>query len=414
MVENSGVENEVAFDGPCVWIYQQLGWIPALAPLGIPRAVYAESVSRTVAYTRDASMEDVVQAIGKFDAMFCGPVENAEFDAIGAFGPQCDVRAAIGMDANAERVPPPTVEGRIIQSSAFPVRQHERTVSGSATATTLARGSVVCFGCRDRRGMSGMAEFVEVSVDAGVATIRMDRPPMNALNSQVQREIAQAAQEVAGNAQVGAVVVFGGPKVFAAGADIAEMSSMTYADMAAASRGLRSAFSTVARIPQPTIAAITGYALGGGLELAMCCDFRVAGDNAKVGQPEIALGIIPGAGGTQRLPRLIGPARAKDLVFSGRFVDAQEALAIGLVDRVCAPDDVYSEAVSWARALARGPRIALQAAKAAIDTGLEVDLETGLEIERAHFSALFATDDQRIGMESFLANGPGQAEFTGR
>ena len=259
-----------------------------------------------------------------------------------------------------------------------------------------------------------MAEFVEVSVDGGVATIRMDRPPMNALNSQVQREIAQAAQEVAENAQVGAVVVFGGPKVFAAGADIAEMSSMTYADMAAASRGLRSAFSTVARIPQPTIAAITGYALGGGLELAMCCDFRVAGDNAKVGQPEIALGIIPGAGGTQRLPRLIGPARAKDLVFSGRFVNAQEALEIGLVDRVCAPDDVYSEAVSWARALARGPRIALQAAKAAIDTGLEVDLETGLEIERAHFSALFATDDQRIGMESFLANGPGQAEFTGR
>ena len=259
-----------------------------------------------------------------------------------------------------------------------------------------------------------MAEFVEVSVDEGVATIRMNRPPMNALNAQVQREIGDAAGEVSETAHVGAVVVFGGPKVFAAGADIAEMSTMTYADMAAASRSLRLAFSAVARIPQPTIAAITGYALGGGLELAMCCDFRVVGDNAKVGQPEIALGIIPGAGGTQRLPRLIGPARAKDLVFSGRFVDAHEALSIGLVDRVCAPDDVYSEAVSWARSLARGPRIALQAAKASIDAGLEVDLETGLEIERAHFSALFATDDQRIGMESFLANGPGQAEFTGR
>lgn len=259
-----------------------------------------------------------------------------------------------------------------------------------------------------------MGEFVEVSVESGVATVRLDRPPMNALNARVQREIGAAAQEVAESAHVGAVVFFGGPKIFAAGADIAEMSSMTYADMAAASRSLRSAFSAVARIPQPTIAAITGYALGGGLELAMCCDFRVAGDNAKVGQPEIALGIIPGAGGTQRLPRLVGPARAKDLVFSGRFVDAQEALSIGLVDRVCAPDDVYSEAISWAKALAKGPRIALQAAKAAIDTGLEVDLETGLEIERAHFSALFATEDQRIGMESFLANGPGQAEFTGR
>jgi len=261
---------------------------------------------------------------------------------------------------------------------------------------------------------TAMAEFVDVSIDSGVATIRLDRPPMNALNAQVQQEIGDAAQSVAGNAEVGAVVLFGGPKVFAAGADIAEMSSMSYADMASASRSLRSAFSAVAAVPQPTIAAVTGYALGGGLELAMCCDFRVMGDNAKVGQPEIALGIIPGAGGTQRLPRLVGPARAKDLIFSGRFVDAAEALTIGLVDKVCAPDAVYEEAVSWARALAKGPRIALQAAKAAIDTGLEVDLATGLEIERAHFAALFATEDQRIGMESFLANGPGQAEFTGR
>lgn len=259
-----------------------------------------------------------------------------------------------------------------------------------------------------------MAEFVEVSVDSGVATIRLNRPPMNALNAHVQREIGEAALAVSEDSSVGAVVVFGGPKVFAAGADIAEMSSMTYADMAAASRSLRSSFSAVAAIPQPTIAAITGYALGGGLELAMCCDFRVMGDNAKVGQPEIALGIIPGAGGTQRLPRLVGPARAKDLVFSGRFVGASEAHAIGLVDKVCAPDNVYEEAFAWASALAKGPRIALQAAKAAIDAGLEVDLQTGLEIERAHFAALFATDDQRIGMESFLENGPGQAEFTGR
>lgn len=259
-----------------------------------------------------------------------------------------------------------------------------------------------------------MAEFVDVSIDSGVATILLKRPPMNALNAQVQREIGQAAEAVSENGAVGAVVLFGGPKVFAAGADIAEMSSMTYAEMASASRALRSAFTSVARIPQPTIAAITGYALGGGLELAMCCDFRVMGDNAKIGQPEIALGIIPGAGGTQRLPRLVGPARAKDLVFSGRFVNAEEALAIGLVDRVCSPDDVYDQAVQWAAALARGPRIALQAAKAAIDAGLEVDLETGLEIERAHFSALFATEDQRIGMETFLDKGPGQAEFTGR
>ncbi len=259
-----------------------------------------------------------------------------------------------------------------------------------------------------------MAEFVDVRVDSGVATIALTRPPMNALNAQVQREIGDAAIAVSDDATVGAVVIYGGPKVFAAGADIAEMATMSYADMSDASRNLRAAFSSVASIPQPTIAAITGYALGGGLELAMCCDFRVMGDNAKVGQPEIALGIIPGAGGTQRLPRLVGPARAKDLVFSGRFVDATEALAIGLVDRVCAPDDVYEQALDWARSLARGPRIALRAAKAAIDSGLEVDLQTGLEIERAHFAALFATDDQSIGMHSFLEKGPGQAEFTGR
>ena len=257
-------------------------------------------------------------------------------------------------------------------------------------------------------------EFVNVSVEADVATITLQRPPMNALNATVQAEIRQAAEMVSEDASIGAVIVYGGPKVFAAGADIAEMSTMGYVDMVHRSRGLRSAFSTVAQIPQPTIAAITGYALGGGLELAMCCDFRVAGDNAKVGQPEIALGVIPGAGGTQRLPRLIGPARAKDLVFSGRFVGADEALAIGLVDRVCAPDEVHSEALTWAKALAKGPRIAMQAAKAAIDAGLDVDLDTGLQIERVQFAALFATDDQRIGMESFLENGPGKAEFTGR
>ena len=170
-------------------------------------------------------------------------------------------------------------------------------------------------------------EFVSVSGEADVATITLQRPPMNALNATVQEEIRQAAEVVSEDASIGAVIVYGGPKVFAAGADIAEMSTMGYVDMVHRSRGLRSAFSAVAQIPQPTIAAITGYALGGGLELAMCCDFRVAGDNAKVGQPEIALGIIPGAGGTQRLPRLIGPARAKDLVFSGRFVGADEALA---------------------------------------------------------------------------------------
>src|SRR5262249_26210798 len=157
-----------------------------------------------------------------------------------------------------------------------------------------------------------------------------------------------------------------------------EMSTMAYTDMVDRAAGLQSAFTAVARIPKPVIAAITGYALGGGCELTLCADFRVCGDNARLGQPEILLGIIPGAGGTHRLPRLVGPAVAKDLVYSGRFVNADEALRIGLVDRVVPPDDVYTTAVEWAQTFVNGPAYALRAAKEAIDLGLEVDLDSGL------------------------------------
>ena len=162
------------------------------------------------------------------------------------------------------------------------------------------------------------------------------------------------------------------------------------------------------------VAAITGYALGGGLELALCADFRVAGESAKVGQPEILLGVIPGAGGTQRLPRLIGPARAKDIIFTGRFVGAEEALAIGLVDQVVPDAEVYDAALALVKRYASGPALALRAAKQAIDDGLDVDLATGLEIERLNFAGLFATEDQRTGMRSFIENGPGKATFAGR
>jgi enoyl-CoA hydratase/carnithine racemase len=258
-----------------------------------------------------------------------------------------------------------------------------------------------------------MSEFVSLEVVDRVATIRLERPPMNVLSSAVQMEIRRAAEEVARRADVGAVVVYGGPKVFAAGADVKEMLDWSLADALRRTQGLQDAFTAVAAIPQPTIAAVTGFALGGGCELALCCDFRLAGDNAKLGQPEILLGIIPGAGGTQRLPRLVGVARAKELIFSGRFVGAEEAFAIGLVDRVVAPESVYDEAVAWAQALADGPAIALRAAKAAVDRGMDADLDTGLEIERVHFAALFGTDDQRIGMATFVEKGPGQAEFTG-
>ncbi|WP_327636450.1 enoyl-CoA hydratase-related protein [Kribbella sp. NBC_00482] len=258
-----------------------------------------------------------------------------------------------------------------------------------------------------------MGEFVNLTVSEGVGTIRLDRPKMNALNVQVQEEIRVAAVEATGNDDVRAVVIYGGERVFAAGADIKEMADMSYADMAKRSGPLQSSLSAVAAIPKPTVAAITGYALGGGCELALCADYRIAADDAKLGQPEILLGIIPGAGGTQRLSRLVGPSKAKDLIYTGRFVDAAESLQIGLVDKVVPAAEVYDAAVAWASQFSRGAAMALRAAKESIDSGLGVDLTTGLEIERQQFAALFATEDRAIGMKSFVENGPGKAEFKG-
>ncbi len=255
---------------------------------------------------------------------------------------------------------------------------------------------------------------VRVEIEGAIATIRLDRPPMNALNAQMQGEIAAAAVKVSADPAVRAVVIYGGEKVFAAGVDIKEMAEASYPRMAADTRRLQASFTAIAKIPKPVVAAVTGYALGGGMELALCADFRVAGESAKLGQPEILLGIIPGAGGTQRLPRLVGPARAKDIIFTGRFVAAQEAHAVGLVDKVVPDGEVLSAAREMVARYATGPAVALSAAKQAIDDGLEVDLDTGLEIERLHFAGLFATEDQRTGMRSFIENGPGKATFAGR
>ncbi|HET8600835.1 MAG TPA: enoyl-CoA hydratase-related protein [Segeticoccus sp.] len=259
-----------------------------------------------------------------------------------------------------------------------------------------------------------MSEFVRLEVAEGIGTIRIDRPKLNPLNSQVQEEIRQAAVEASGRSDVAAVIVWGGEKVFAAGADIKEMKDMSYTDMVDRAHELQACFTAVADIPKPTVAAVTGYALGGGCELALACDFRVAADDAKLGQPEILLGLIPGAGGTQRLPRLVGPATAKDLIFSGRQVGAEEALRIGLVDEVVPAADVYATARQRVEGYVAGPAYALRAAKEAIDRGLEVDLRTGLRLEAAVFAGLFATEDARIGMTSFAERGPGKATFTGR
>jgi enoyl-CoA hydratase/carnithine racemase len=256
-------------------------------------------------------------------------------------------------------------------------------------------------------------EFVTLHVEDGVGTIRLDRPKMNAIDEQLHGEVRVAAMEATKREDVRAVVLYGGERVFAAGADIKQMSQLDHTGIVAWGRELTDSFTHVARIPKPVIAAVTGYALGGGYELALCADFRVLGASAKIGQPEIQLGIIPGAGGTQRLARLVGPAKAKDLIFTGRHVGAEEALEIGLADAVVPDDEVYATAVAMARKFAAGPPLALAAAKQAIDDGLDLPIQEGLALESRLFAELFGSEDRKTGMRSFLENGPGKARFTG-
>jgi enoyl-CoA hydratase len=247
--------------------------------------------------------------------------------------------------------------------------------------------------------------------DDGVAVITLQRPPMNALSSALLGEIADVADELARDATVKAIVVTGGERVFAAGADIKEFGGPKEAEVIGGA--FRRAFDGLAAIPRPVIASVAGYALGGGLELAMACDLRIAADTAKVGQPEILLGIIPGAGGTQRLPRLVGPARAKELVWSGRQVKADEALAIGLVDRVVPAAELHEASLAWAGEFARGAVVAMGLAKRAIDRGLDGTLAAGLDIEADAFVEVFDTHDAATGVASFLEHGPGKATFEG-
>lgn len=259
-----------------------------------------------------------------------------------------------------------------------------------------------------------MSDLVRLEVEDGIGTIRLDRPKMNALNIEIQDAFVGISQEITERKDIAAAIIYGGEKVFAAGADIKEMETMSYTDMVDRATALQNAFLAISRIPKPTCAAITGYALGGGCELAMCADFRIAASNAQLGQPEILLGVIPGAGGTQRLARLVGASKAKDLIFTGRFIDANEALAIGLVDEVVEPDQVYATARERMSRYVGGPAYALRAAKEAIDRGLDGDLDTGLARESMLFAGLFATKDREIGMSSFVKEGPGKAKFEGK
>ena len=259
-----------------------------------------------------------------------------------------------------------------------------------------------------------MAEFVRVETDGAVGVIRLDRPPVNAFNFDLQRQLFQVAEQVAADRSIRAVVLYGGERAFAAGADIKEMAGLNSAEIASLDTTLTDAVTAIGRLPQPVIAAISGYALGGGFELALAADLRVVAENAVLGLPEITLGVIPGAGGTQRLPRLIGASRAKELIFFGRQFSGVQALAMGLATRAVPPERVLPESLQLARTLAAGATAALAAAKRAIDDGLDGSLSAGLDLESKKFAELFGTEDQQIGMTSFVQQGPGKATFVGR
>ena len=253
-----------------------------------------------------------------------------------------------------------------------------------------------------------------VSVDRredGVALVRLDRPKMNALSKALLEELAEAARLLTLDPP-GAVVVWGGERIFGAGAEISEFGGPDEARVIGGH--FREALDTLAALPRMTIAAVNGYALGGGCEVALACDMRIAGEGAKLGQPEILLGIIPGGAGTQRLTRLVGPSRAKDIILTGRQVAADEALRIGLVDRVVPDADVLDTALQLGASLAAGASVAQGLAKRAIDEGLDGALADGIELEQELFAQVFESDDATIGVQSFLEHGPGKAKFTGR
>ena len=245
----------------------------------------------------------------------------------------------------------------------------------------------------------------------GVAVITLNNPKVNALSRAVLGELRAAVHDMIANPP-GAVVITGGERIFAAGADISEFGDAEQAHHITA--GFHAALNAVAEIPRFVIAAVSGYALGGGCELALACDYRICGERAVFGQPEVLLGIIPGGGGTQRLPRLIGPSRAKEMMISGRQVKAEEALRIGLADELVSSETLHERAFALAAEVARGASQAQAMIKRAVDAGLDESMQDGLKLERNLFEAVFHTADSQIGVRSFLEHGPGNAEFTGK
>lgn len=248
----------------------------------------------------------------------------------------------------------------------------------------------------------------------GIAVVTINRPDkLNALNAQVFSDLSDLLDRIKGDQSIRAVIVTGaGPKAFVAGADIGELAAVDGAEGARLSARGQAVFRDLERLPLPVIAAVNGFALGGGCELAMACHLRLAAPNAKFGQPEVKLGLIPGYGGTVRLPRLVGRGRALELLLTARVIDAEEALRIGLVERIVAADVLLDEARALARTiLAMGPR-AVALCISTVDAALDLDLDVALAVEAGAFGAACASDDKREGTAAFLEKRP--AAFTGR
>jgi enoyl-CoA hydratase/carnithine racemase len=260
---------------------------------------------------------------------------------------------------------------------------------------------------RDRRGPVMVA-----SLNRPTKGNALNRPLIEAL-AQLAGDLEQAEGNPVDEVQV-LVITGRGAKAFCAGADVSELDGIGHDAAFEQMRRGQLVLDRIEQLPIPVIAAINGFALGGGLELALACDLRVCAESSRLGFPEIQLGIFPGGGGTQRAARLIGPAKTKDLVWSGRHVRADEALAIGLVDRVVPAEAVLDTALEWAGSLATGAVVAMGLAKRAIDRGLDGSLSDGLDGEAAGFVEVFATEDARGGIRSFLDDGPGKAAFSGR
>lgn len=255
-------------------------------------------------------------------------------------------------------------------------------------------------------------ETIATEREGNVFILTLNRPDkLNALSPRLREEVVDALMPVRNDKEIRAIIITGGPKVFAAGADLAAMATSNTVDMHNRNL-LANMFQVVAEMPQPTIAAVAGYALGGGCELSMCCDFRIAADNAKFGQPEINVGLIPGAGGTQRLTRLVGLTKAKELVFLGEQIDANEAYRIGLVNKVVPADDLMVETRKWASKLAAKPPFNLKLAKMVMDKGQDIGLDAALQLESLAFTTLFGTEDQKEGVNAFVQKR--KPEFKGR